>query len=98
MTPELGLTQHVGGEALLQPLGVHVPLAHDGAGVIDLHTRGQYFSLDNTFNRSFISENKGGEGETHQDVQGLVFPLEGLGEVPHLLGLRQVQDVDVDLL
>lgn len=33
-----GLTKDVGGEALLQPLCVHVPLAHDGAGVIDLHT------------------------------------------------------------
>lgn len=31
------LTQDVCGKALLQTLGVHLPLAHDGAGVIDLH-------------------------------------------------------------
>lgn len=35
---------------------------------------------------------------THQHIKGLVLSLEGLGKLPDLLGLRQVQDVDIDFL
>lgn len=35
---------------------------------------------------------------THQHVEGFELFLEALSKLPDLLGLRQVQDVDEDLL
>lgn len=103
------LTQDVCGKALLQALGVHVPLTHYGAGVIDLHalqlkiysSTGVAIKNKTTpqSSRTAVKCKHCQFHETaHQHIEGLELFLEALGKLPDLLGLRQVQDVDINLL
>lgn len=45
-----------------------------------------------------MNNNKSSSLVAHQHIEGLVLSLEGLSKLPNLLGLGQVQDVDVDFL
>lgn len=102
------LTQDVCGKALLQALGVHVPLTHYGAGVINLHTSQWKICPIAIQDRQKKEQQSSGAAvkfkhwqfhkTAHQHIEGLELFLKALSELPDLLGLRQVQDVDINLL